>query len=385
MKVISVEQKLPYEFDLRPKRLGYTMKGWDFTRAQLAEAIINHRMLNPAIELGTNICPWNCSFCFTEDPNNAFGQKHRLSNELTLEERLSLIDQAAALGARTINIVGAGEPTVDPNIWKLLERVAALGITPILYTEGSLRLTDRDFVSRLYALGATVVLKVNSLWNAEYQNSIVRGIGAKVNRDANSYTRLRNKAIATLLEEGFADCDPTRLAFDTIVCRQNVDEIPALHLYARANNIFALLVGYLPAGRSSEGSQDALTKAELFDLFERLARLDSEQFGIEHRAVFPYAGGVPCSIRGTGLFIKITGEVFDCPGEMITLGNVRKERLANIWQRARPIMEGFDGRCTPREEFWRLHATSNPLKIENLVCIQPRDVKTPGILNLRPT
>src|SRR5215213_4417903 len=240
---------IPSEFDLRPKRLGYSMQGWNFTRAQIAEAIKNHLMLNPAFELASNVCPWNCSFCFTEDPSNPVGQKRRLANEMTLSERLALIDNAAHLGARSINFIGAGEPTIDPHFWALLERMAEHSICPIIYTEGALRLTKRDFVRRLYDIGATVVIKVNSLWNAEYQNSIVRGLGTKTNSTAISYTEQRNKAIQLLIEEGFADSDPTRLAFDTIICRQNAEEIVDLHLYARTHNIFILMVNYLPSGR----------------------------------------------------------------------------------------------------------------------------------------
>ena len=48
------------------------------------------------------------------------------------------------------------------------------GITPIVYTEGSLKLQDKDFCKRLYDSGATVVLKVNSLVNYEYQDAILR-------------------------------------------------------------------------------------------------------------------------------------------------------------------------------------------------------------------
>ena len=366
---------LPFEFDLRPERLGYTMRGWDYTRAELAEAIRQHRMLNVAAELATNACPFNCSFCFTEHPGNPVGRKRRLANEMTLEERLKLIDHAAALGTRSINFVGAGEPTIDPNFWELLEGMAAREITPIVYTEGSLRLTKRDFVRRLYKLGATVVVKVNSLWNAQYQNSIVRGLGTKTNLLSENYTERRNQAIRLLIEEGFTDCDPTRLAFDTIVCKQNVEEIPALHIYAREHNIFILLVGYLPSGRSSDGLHDALTRAEQFSVFEQIARIDKEYFGIDHCAEFPYAGGVPCSIRGTGVFVKITGNVFDCPGELISLGNIRQEPLDEIWRRAKPISETFDGKCAPREEFWRRQSLTGLSNTKNnLISIQPRQI-----------
>lgn len=349
---------LPPEFDIIRTGMGYTMRGWDFTREELAAAINGRRMLNPAFELGTNYCPWNCGFCFTEDPGNHEGSKRRLANEMTLPEKFVLIDDAAALGVRSINFVGAGEPTIDPDFFKLLEWMGRHKITPIVYTEGALRLRDRSFVRELYRLGATVVLKVNSLHNAKYQNAIVAGDGVRKPPRAGNYTAERNEALLMLMEEGFNATDPTRLAFDTILCRQNAGEILDLHRFARRNNIFVLFVNYLPSGRSCDGLHDALSRAEQFEIFRQIAEIDAKEFGLVHRHEFPYAGGTPCSIRGLGLYVKIAGAVHDCPGELVGLGNVREESLADIWERARPITEAFDGGCAPREEFWRSHASA---------------------------
>lgn len=355
---------LPYEFDLRPAHVGFTMRGWDFTRAEIAEAINARRMLNTALELGTNVCPWGCLFCFTENADNPSGRKLRLKSEMSLSERLSLVDQAADLGTRSINWVGAGEPTIDPDFWQITEHIAKSGITPLIYTEGALRLTKRDFVKRLYDVGATVVLKVNSLWDHDYQNAIVRG--ATNNTAANTYTQRRNQALDLLMAEGFADSNPTRLAMDTIISKQNLAEVPALHRYARKHNIFVLFVNYLPSGRSTDGVSDALNREQQFAVFDELAQIDADEFDIAHRSKFPYAGGVPCSIRGTGLFVKITGQVFDCPGELMALGNIRTESLSSIWDKALPIAKAFDGGCAPRDNFWQaehVRRTSRELPI----------------------
>jgi len=347
-------ETLPREFDL-PAELGFTMKGWDFTRQEVAAALHQHRMLNPAMELGSNICPWNCDFCFTESPTNMDGVKRRLQREMSLNERLGLIDQAAALGVRSINFVGAGEPTIDPHFWKLLARMKERGITPIIYTEGSLKLTSRRFCEGLFEMGATVVLKVNSLGNEDYQNRVVQGLRPKPGIPSKSYFLGRQRALETLMDVGFNGSVPTRLAFDTIICRENMDEIEQIHRFARLQNIFVLFVNYLPSGRTKDGHTTAISRDQQFAIFEKLARVDETEFGIVHSTSFPYAGGVPCTIRGLGLFVKIEGEVFDCPGESMALGNVRTESLAQIWDRTRPISAGFDGGCFPREEFWKTH------------------------------
>jgi MoaA/NifB/PqqE/SkfB family radical SAM enzyme len=352
MKTEGPLSRIPRELDL-PAEFGFTMQGWDFDSQAVRAAVLEHRMLNPAMELGTNICPWNCDFCFTESPDNRDGRKRRLSHELPIDRRLHLIDEAAALGTKSINFVGAGEPTVDPNFWLLVERMAARAITPIIYTEGSLRLKSRHFAQRLFDLDATIVLKMNSLSNPHYQDAVLRGIRPKAGVPRANYSEERKKALDVLVDVGFNAAVPTRLAFDTIICRENLGEIEDLHRYARMNNIFVLLVNYLPSGRTKDGHTSAISWTEQQAVFSQLARIDDVEFGIRHRAHFPYAGGVPCTIRGLGLFVKLQGDVFDCPGESSLLGSVREESLETIWKRARKITNQYDGGCLPRQLFWQ--------------------------------
>lgn len=343
---------VPPELDL-PAGFGFTMRGWDFDSQTVTAAILKHRLLNPAMELGSNICPWNCDFCFTESPDNPDGRKHRLIHELAFERRLKLIEEAAALGAKSINFVGAGEPTIDPHFWPLVEKMATCGITPIIYTEGSLKLTSRHFAERLFELGATVVLKMNSLFDSDYQDRVLRGIRPKSGVPQTDYSAERKRALDLLFDIGFNEAVPTRLAFDTIICRENISEIEEIHRYARLKNIFVLLVNYLPSGRTKDGHTSAISWEEQKGVFARLADIDEKEFGLRHRAHFPYAGGVPCTIRGLGLFVKIQGEIFDCPGESVRLGNLETESLEAIWNRAREITAKFDGGCLPRQLFWQ--------------------------------
>lgn len=349
------QTNIPGEFDIIKTEKGFTMKGWDFTRADLAEAVKADRMLNPTFELASNVCPWDCDFCFTEDPSNPKGLKKRLNLEMSLEERLKLINDANDLGVRSINIVGAGEPTIDPNFWQLMEHISNKAITPIVYTEGTLRLTDEEFTKRLYSIGATIVLKVNSLENSEYQNAVVNSGERRTHPLKIDYFQKRNEALQILLDLGFNKHDPTRLAFDTIICRENYDEVLKLHRYTRDNNIFVLAVGYLPTGRSSnlDKIQGAISPKELLERYQRMAEIDENEYGIKHGVGYPYGGGVPCSIRGRGLHVKIQGDVMLCPGEFVPIGNLKTESLKDIWYRTKEERIKHNWGCPPRIVDWK--------------------------------
>lgn len=337
------------ELDHAPDH-GLIMKGWDFSQADVRSALAEGRILNPAIELCSNVCPWNCDFCFTE---SAFaGKKRRLPNELSFAQRVRLLEELKGLGARSINIVGAGEPTIDPYFFDLLVAIRRLDMTPLVYTEGSLKLSEQDFCSRLYDLGATVVLKVNSLWQEEYQNSILVSGNVNPHTPKYNYFEHRRRAFENLIDLGFNKGAPTRLAFDTIICRENVGEIEALHRFARDNNIFILLVNYLPSGRSASGHTNSISRTEQFEIFARIAEIDRTEYGIVQRGTYPYGGSQPCLIRGAGLFVKIGGDVLACPGETRPVGNILRSPLAKIWARLTDVREAFDGHCPPRERFW---------------------------------
>ena len=92
----------------RPSR----MHGWDFDTETLRRAIRGEVMPNPSIDLG-NPCNLNCPYCFVEEKFSP--RKVRRSDELSIEETRAVIKDFHAAGACTVNIVGAGEPTIDPH------------------------------------------------------------------------------------------------------------------------------------------------------------------------------------------------------------------------------------------------------------------------------
>lgn len=347
MAIIKPED-LPPEFDIREH--GFVMRGWDFSRKEMAAAINAGRMLNVTFEGMSNYCPWNCDYCYTERDASPEAEKRRLATELPLVDRLRIISEAAALGARSMNFIGAGEPTLDPNFWEIVGHTASLGLTPIVFTEASFRLTDDAFVQKLYDLGATVVIKVNSLRDRVYQESVVAG--ETNGKRAQGYFDERNHAIMTCQMAGFARCTPTRFGFDTIITRRNLHDIKSLHFYARMSNIFLVLKNFLRTGRVKNEREDALSNEEQAHLWQTLREQDRDRFGIKQSGIFPFGGSHPCTLRSTGVHISIEGKVFRCDGEEDPLGDLRTESLADVWARVRHIDQNVMGLCPPRERHW---------------------------------
>ncbi|MCK5025297.1 MAG: radical SAM protein, partial [Nanoarchaeota archaeon] len=143
------------------------IKGWDLSSEEFEIAWKKGALLTASIET-SNICNLACDYCFREE--NPIVSKKRLPNELLLEDSLSIIDDLAKLGVKTINIAGAGEPLLDPNLPIMLERIFSYGITSLVATNGS-KINDY-WINCFIKTGTSVMIKVNS-FNEQKQNQLV--------------------------------------------------------------------------------------------------------------------------------------------------------------------------------------------------------------------
>ena len=321
-------------------------------------------MLNPSIDL-TNACNLNCSYCYIEERNS--GRKLRRPNEITLDESLRVIDDMYECGAKTINIVGAGEPTIDPHFDEIVSYINAKGLWTVLFTNGITMANDPALVRRLYSMRVSVILKFNSL--SKETQDLVAG------RDG--YSERRDKALQLFIDAGFCSYVPTRLGVDIIVFKGNLDEIPSIQEWCRVQNIFPIAGEFIPTGRTEAGQfhgfaalaqmetsqRDKAAKLlqplapdERVELVGKLADVD-RKYGIERPGCFAYFGGGICS-QILGLYVDIEGNIWPCvarkkiEGAQFTnglLGNTRRGDLpSKVWKEdpyINTIRIGFDGGC----------------------------------------
>jgi MoaA/NifB/PqqE/SkfB family radical SAM enzyme len=350
--------------NLNKQDLKNSIAGWDFTSEEIAESLSNGHMLNPSIDL-SNPCNLNCPYCYIEEKNST--RKVRKPDELSHEETLAVISDLNLCGAQTINIVGAGEPTIDPHFKEVIEFISELGMKTVLFTNGIQLVHESWLTGFLYSHNVSVVLKYNS--DLEDVQDFVAG--------KCGYTKRRDQALEKLQAAGFAAHYPTRLGIDIIVFKGNVEEIPKIHERCRRENIFPIAGEYIPTGRTEAGefqgeqALQGVTKdekdrvvqllqpisvSERQQLFGKLAEVD-RRFGIERSEVCAYFGGGICT-QIIGLYIDIQGDIWPCVArkkcvgdsfENGCLGNVRKGyKPSEIWKNdsyMKFIRRNFTGGC----------------------------------------
>lgn len=341
-----------------------SIKGWFFTSDEILQAITESTMLNPSIDL-TNACNLNCPYCYIEEKNST--RKQRKPNELTYSETILLIDELASCGARTINMVGAGEPTVDENFEDIVRYIYTKGITTVLFTNGIMLAKRPLLIDFLYKHDVSIMLKYNAV-SATIQDMVAGKKG---------YTEKRNKALELLIKAGFNNESPTRLGVDIISFRGNVTDIPKIHLWCRERNIYPIAGDYIPTGRTDNGIftgeksannfseievqkinklLQPITTEERFWLITQLGLIDNK-FGIQRDGCFAYFGGSICT-QIMGLYIDIEGNIWPCiarkksaDNQLINglLGNIRqRDSVKKIWQEdsyIRNLRITFNGGC----------------------------------------
>ncbi|OGL97715.1 hypothetical protein A2304_00425 [Candidatus Uhrbacteria bacterium RIFOXYB2_FULL_57_15] len=323
------------------------MRGWNHDSASCKEALARGEMLHLLAET-TNRCDFDCEYCYTVEATvaqDAGFHGQLLPGELVLHERLALIDAAAALGAKTYDIVGAGEPLIDPLCMPQVEHAVACGLQPVVFTNGSVlgsARRGRAVAERLWELGTTVVVKHHG--PAEVHDRIVRRAGAADRRD---------RAIALLMEIGFNSTRPTRLGIDNIVYQATLPWIPDCLRWCRRKNVYLVCSSFIPSGRTRKATETAASWEELEAVFAECRRIDETEFGLPHSARMPFVGFGRACTQYLGLYVTILGTAHGCVGKMESYGNVRDRALAEMWaERLPPLRSSFNGGCLPRRSFY---------------------------------
>jgi len=257
-------------------------------------------------------CNLRCPFCYAQATSEP-----RVG--LTDGEVCAVIDEAVALGACLISIVGGGESLLRRSILtdgaSCIDYANDQGCYCVVYTNGTL--VDRAAARWLARRDVTVVGKLLSLRDAVQDGLVgVAGASPKIRR-----------GIDALLDAGLAEDRPSRLALESVICRQNYDEMPDLWRWMRCRGIVPEVEIPTLHGRACD-NQEALffDEAEAPDkyrqLFDELLAIDRSEFGYDW---IPHPPFVACSCRlyYSNCYVTDTGTVQPCASVDRVYGQLR--------------------------------------------------------------
>lgn len=303
--------------------------GLDLEWKEVERAIKEGRLLTIDLELSRR-CNLRCIYCYSNG-----GEP--LEGELSFEEVCDLIDQAIDLGIKRVSIVGGGEPLIYPDFFRIAEYIREKNIPTIVFTNGTV--ISEEIANRLSEFKISVVVKLNS-FNKETQDYLAGGIKGTSERIS--------QGLNNLLNAGYPN-NGIQLGIETVICRQNIRELPHIWLWARKRGIIPYFETLTPQGRARLHPLDVSPK-EIKGLFEELSDMDREYFGFRWEPKPPIAG-LTCNRCYYSCLITSNGNVTPCAGVDITIGNIRKDSLSSIIKNSyllkglRNLRENIKGPC----------------------------------------
>ncbi len=269
----------------------------------------------------TKACNLKCSHCSVE----AGEAEH---DELGRSEIKDILEQAKELGAVYVTFTG-GEPLIRSDITKLIKYASSIGLKPNIDTNGTLLTAEK--AEALKRAGIEVVQI--SIDGREEVHDRIRGEGS---------FKAALAGVENALNAGL------HVNINFTLSKANLEEVEHVVVLAQTLGVRSLsLERFVPVGRGSQEYELSpqefrqalrrffslanfvgvrLTTTDplrvLFD--ERLIKLYEEE--MKHRV----CGG--CTAGIAALTVSYDGEVYPCPKLEVSLGNIRKTSLRDIWE-----------------------------------------------------
>ncbi len=305
----------------------------EFTEQEIHEAVAADKLLSMEIEF-SRICNFRCSYCYVEEETKS-------TNELTRKEIKDVILQAKELGARKIIILG-GEPSIYPHLAEMLDFLDKEELEIEMFTNGAG--IDMEMAETLARTKVRVALKMNSR-DEKIQDQLAGRKGA---------FSIINAALANLKAAGYPSKE-LFLAISTVICQQNIEELPSLWKWLRRKNIEPFFEVITPQANVLKNDGLTVSPTQLKNLFTELSAIDRQSFGRTWEPQPPLVGN-KCMRHQVSCLVTATGDVMPCVGVTIPIENIRNTGLANILRNSEVISnlknyrETITGQCKTCEK-----------------------------------
>lgn len=293
-------------------------------------------------------CNFNCPYCYV-------GNEDDFAGEMRVDEFKSTIQQARELGARKMIILG-GEPMIYPHLFDMIRYIRSLDMEVEMFTNGS-RMSEENALE-LYRNQVRVVLKMNT-FDETLQN--------KLSGIPNAY-RIIQTAFENLKKAGYPD-GKAEMAVSTIICQQNIDELPDLWRWLRDRNILPYFEMITPQENALENDWLYVDSQRVHELFQQLSEIDKTEYGHSWDPQPPLVGN-RCLRHQFSCLVNAQGDVLPCVGVTLPVGNVRKTPLKQILKESevmqnlrnyKTTIKGECGRCEKSDVCYGCRGTAYQL------------------------
>ena len=310
----------------------------------------------------TYACNLRCKHCYASAGK-------AMEDELTDEEALELVDRLSNMGVTIIAFSG-GEPLVRGNIMDLVRRASLNGMYVSIATNGTL--ITKEKARELKEAGVDY-LQISLDGSMAETHDSFRGIPGAFDRTI--------QGIKNAVAEGFF------VNIATTATKTNLDEIPSIiDLCSNMGVNWFMVYNFVPTGRGMDILETDLSPEEregvLNTLFAKMDEVDCELLTTAPQfarvALQNCGGGGPIVVPthfyntkvseemfqltefiggcGAGRFymaIRANGNIEPCVFFPLTVGNVRKDDLNELWKncevftdlRNKDILQGNCGSC----------------------------------------
>ena len=312
------------------------IKGWQFPEEILRSAREKGLLLTMDLDLPGEKCALNCSYCFAKagEQTGTYYRSGKGQQPLSMEEIKQRLLEAKQLGLQSAKIIGYREPFENPEIFDFIDFATRNRIHLVIFTalyslgEEFLGGGTADAIDFLAKHDVSLMVKMHSISSAT-EDAIV---------NLNGYAVKRNYYLKALLDDGgLAAESPTRLGIENVVSTRNIAELLTMYKYFKIyRNVFIDLDPPIPVGRTgtlAEAEKAGLmSQKKLLELCTRTYKIN-DAHGIPFKGISPYFGAAPCSQLPNSLYLTLSGQVFTCCGGDECIGNARKERLKEIFEK----------------------------------------------------
>lgn len=307
--------------------------GLDFTDEDIAASLRRGGLLSLELEFSKR-CNMRCIYCYAS-------AGAPLEGELTLDEMKGIIVQAKDLGARKIILLGGGEPLMYDGVTEVVEFIHKLGLDQSLFTNGMLM--TAELAKLLLANEVSVVIKRNS--NIPEVQDLLGGV--------NGCFEKIQRGFDYLIEAGYPK-GRVQLGIQTVICRQNLNEIPDMWTWARERGVIPYFEIITNQGRAKKFKELAVSNDELSAVFDKLKEIDETRFGHKWHP-HPTIASFTCKRHLYSCLVNSQGKIQPCTGIDMPVGDLRKESLKEILRKSpviqnlRNIYSTIEGECSSCE------------------------------------